>query len=100
MPFKALTRCAPGQAVVALSLSLMGCAGPAISTPPPEITCAVIPQRLIADIPEPLLQGPTESDAVQWEARLIEAIRQANQRLEDARQYQRQMNTQVEPTDD
>jgi len=40
----------------------------------------------------PLLTGPTERDALDWESRMIEAIRQANERLTEARNYQESAN--------
>ena len=68
------------------------CASPAISTPPPQQQCVAIPDRLISDIDVPLLTGPTERDALDWESRMIEAIRQANTRLTEARNYQESAN--------
>jgi len=37
----------------------------------------------------PLLIGPTERDALEWESRLVEAIMQANDRLTEARNFQK-----------
>jgi hypothetical protein len=48
-----------------------------------------IPDRLISDIDVPLLMGPTERDALEWESRLVEAITQANDRLTEARNFQK-----------
>ena len=48
-----------------------------------------IPDRLISDIDVPLLMGPTERDALEWESRMVEVIRQANERLTEARNYQK-----------
>ena len=81
-----------GLTAAVLTLLLQGCASPAISTPPPQQQCVAIPERLISDIDVPLLIGPTERDALEWEARLVEAIRQANERLTEARNYQESAN--------
>ncbi|MGP4843327.1 hypothetical protein ACTXGQ_04275 [Marinobacter sp. 1Y8] len=52
----------------------------------------MIPERLIADIPVPLLAGPDEADGISWEWLLVETIVQANERLREARQYQSDNN--------
>ena len=81
-----------GLIAVALTLLLSACASQAISTPPPLQQCVAIPERLISDIDVPLLMGPTERDALEWESRLVEAITQANDRLTEARNYQKRVN--------
>jgi len=60
--------------------------------PPPLQQCVAIPDRLISDIDVPFLTGPTERDALEWESRMVEAIRQANKRLTEARDYQERSN--------
>ena len=85
-------RCANGLIAAALTLLLSACASPAISTPPPLQQCVAIPERLISDIDVPLLMGPTERDALEWESRLVEAITQANDRLTEARNFQKRVN--------
>jgi len=82
-------RCRSGLTAAVLTLLLSACASPAISTPPPAQQCVAIPERLISDIDVPLLTGPTERDALDWESQMIEAIRQANERLTEARSYQK-----------
>ena len=81
-----------GLIAAALTLLLSACASPAISTPPPLQQCVAIPERLISDIDVPLLMGPTERDALEWESRLVEAITQANDRLTEARNFQKRVN--------
>ena len=88
----AAKRFGSGLTAAGLTLLLQGCASPAISTPPPAQQCVAIPDRLISDIGVPLLTGSTERDALEWEARLVEAIRQANTRLTEARNYQESAN--------
>ena len=85
----AAKRFGSGLTAAVLTLLLQGCASPAISTPPPQQQCVAIPERLISDIDVPLLTGPTERDALEWESRLVEAITQANDRLTEARNYQK-----------
>ena len=85
-------RCANGLIAAALMLLLGACASPAISTPPPAQQCVAIPDRLISDIDLPLLTGPTERDALDWESRMVEAITQANERLTEARNFQESAN--------
>ena len=85
-------KCASGLTAAALLLLLQGCASRDISTPPPQQQCVVIPDRLINDIDLPLLTGPTERDALDWESRMVESIRQANERLTEARNYQERSN--------
>jgi len=81
-----------GLIAAVLTLLLSACASPAISTPPPAQQCVAIPDRLISDIDLPLLTGPTERDALEWESRLVEAITQANDRLTEARNFQKRVN--------
>ena len=81
-----------GLTAAVLTLLLSACASPAISTPPPAQQCVAIPERLISDIDVPLLTGPTERDALDWESRLVEAITEANERLTEARNYQESAN--------
>ena len=88
----AAKRFGSGLTAAVLTLLLSACASPAISTPPPAQQCVAIPDRLISDIDVPLLTGPTERDALDWESRMIEAIRQANDRLTEARNYQENAN--------
>ena len=78
-----------GLIAVALTLLLSACASQAISTPPPLQQCVAIPDRLISDIDVPLLMGSTGRDALEWESRLVEAITQANDRLTEARNFQK-----------
>ena len=85
----AAKRFGSGLIAVALTLLLSACASPAISTPPPLQQCVAIPELLISDIDVPLLMGPTERDALEWESRLVEAITQANDRLTEARNFQK-----------
>ena len=92
MPSTTAKRFVSGLIAVALALLLSACASPAISTPPPAQQCVAIPDRLISDIYVPLLTGPTERDALEWESRMVEAIRQANERLTEARSYQERAN--------
>ena len=92
MPSTAAKRCRSGLTAAVLLLLLSACASPAISTPPPAQQCVAIPDRLISDIDVPLLTGPTERDALDWESQMIEAIRQANERLTEARSYQKSAN--------
>ena len=92
MPSTTAKRFGSGLIAVALTLLLSACASQAISTPPPLQQCVAIPERLISDIDVPLLMGPTERDALEWESRLVEAITQANDRLTEARNYQKRVN--------
>ena len=88
----AAKRFGSGLTAAVLLLLLSACASPAISTPPPLQQCVAIPERLISDIDVPLLMGPTERDALEWESRMVEVIRQANERLTEARNYQERVN--------
>ena len=92
MPSTTAKKFGSGLTAAGLTLLLSACASPAISTPPPQQQCVAIPERLISDIDVPLLTGPTERDALEWESRLVEAIRQANERLTEARNYQESAN--------
>ena len=89
MPSTTAKRFGSGLTAVALTLLLSACASQAISTPPPLQQCVAIPDRLISDIDVPLLMGSTGRDALEWESRLVEAITQANDRLTEARNFQK-----------
>jgi len=92
MPSTTAKKFGSGLTAAALTLLLSACASQAISTPPPQQQCVAIPDRLISDIDVPLLMGPTERDALEWESRLVEAITQANDRLTEARNFQKRVN--------